>query len=62
MAAPLSAALRAAVRLAAANRCGYCLTSQAYVPWPLEIDHIIPRARGGSDAEDNLLLSCRAWI
>ena len=30
------------------------------MPWPLEIDHIIPRARGGSDAEDNLWLSCRA--
>jgi 5-methylcytosine-specific restriction endonuclease McrA len=24
------------------------------------IGHIIPRARGGSDAEDNLWLSCRA--
>jgi hypothetical protein len=30
------------------------------VPWPLEIDHIMPRARGGSDAEDNLWLACRA--
>jgi hypothetical protein len=60
MAAPLSAALRARVRRAAAERCGYCRTPQAYVPWPLEIDHIIPRARKGSDAEDNLWLSCRA--
>src|SRR5712691_12664327 len=32
MAAPISADLRAKVRRAAANRCGYCLTSQAYVP------------------------------
>jgi len=60
MAAPRAAALRAAVRHAAAHRCGYCLTSQAYVPWPLEMDHIIPRARGGSDTEDNLWLACRA--
>jgi len=30
------------------------------VPWPLEIDHIMPRTRGGSDAEDNLWLACRA--
>jgi 5-methylcytosine-specific restriction endonuclease McrA len=44
----------------AADRCGYCRTSQTYVPWPLEIDHIMPRARGGSDAEDNLWLACRA--
>jgi 5-methylcytosine-specific restriction endonuclease McrA len=60
MAAPLSAALRARVRRAAADRCGYCRTLQTYVPWPLEIDHIMPRARGGSDAEDNLWLACRA--
>jgi hypothetical protein len=59
MAAPIGAALRARVRAAAANRCGYCRTAQAYVPWPLEIDHIIPRAHGGSDAEDNLWLACR---
>ena len=60
MAAPLSAALRARVRRAAADRCGYCCTAQAYVPWPLEIDHIVPRARGGTDIEDNLWLACRA--
>jgi 5-methylcytosine-specific restriction endonuclease McrA len=60
MAAALSATLRTRVRRAAADRCGYCRTSQAYVPWPLEIDHIMPRARGGSDAEDNLWLACRA--
>jgi len=33
---------------------------QAYGPWPLAIDPIIPRAYGGSDAEDNLWLVCRA--
>ena len=26
---------------------------------PLEIDHIIPKARGGTDAEANLWLACR---
>jgi len=51
MAVPIGAALRARVHAAAAGRCGYCRTSQAYVPWPLEIDHIILRARGGSVAD-----------
>lgn len=60
MAESLSEALRTQVRLAAANRCGYCLTHQSYVPWTLEIEHIIPRALGGSNAEDNLWLACRS--
>lgn len=60
MAGQLSATLRARIRSAAANQCGCCLTSQAYVPWALEIDHIIPRAHGGTDAEENLWLACRA--
>jgi hypothetical protein len=60
MAGPLSAALRAKVRTAAGNRCGYCLTSQEYVPWRLEIEHMIPRAKGGSEVEDNLWLACRS--
>jgi hypothetical protein len=60
MSGPPSEALRAQVRAAAANRCGYCLTHQAYVPWTLEIEHIVPRAKGGSDAEDNLWLACRS--
>jgi hypothetical protein len=35
MSGPLSEALHAQVRAVAANRCGYCLTHQAYVPWAL---------------------------
>jgi hypothetical protein len=60
MAAPLSEVLRARVQAAAANRCGYCLTHQSYVPWTLEIEHIIPRSKGGADDETNLWLACRA--
>jgi hypothetical protein len=60
MAAPIGVALRAHVRAAATNRCGYGRMAQAYVPWPLAIDPILPRAYGGSDAEDNLGLACRA--
>ena len=54
----MSEILRARVREQAGNRCGYCLTRQEYVPWVLEIDHIIPKAKGGMDDEENLWLAC----
>lgn len=41
----------------AGNRCGYCLGEQRYIFTPLEIDHILPTAAGGTD-EDNLWLAC----
>lgn len=43
---------------AAGNRCGYGLSAQRYVMGALEVEHIIPRALGGSDDELNLWLSC----
>lgn len=52
-------ARKARVHEAAANRCGFCLTPQGYAMHVLEIDHIIPRAAGGSDDEGNLWLACR---
>ena len=42
-------AVRARVREAAGDRCGYCLSPQRFVMGKLEIEHIIPRALGGSD-------------
>jgi hypothetical protein len=55
----ISDLVRARVRAEAKDRCGYCLSSQRYVFAPLEIDHILPQARGGTDDEDNLWLACR---
>src|SRR6266540_6684307 len=46
------------VREAARHRCGYCLSPQHLVMARLEIEHIIPRAKGGADEESNLWLSC----
>lgn len=46
------------VRLAAGNRCGYCLSPQRLVMALLEIEHIIPLAKGGSNDEFNLWLAC----
>ena len=56
----VSETLQAKIRAQAKNRCGYCLTRQEYVPWILEIEHIIPKSRGGTDNEENLWLACRS--
>ena len=39
-------------------RCGYCLTSEAIVGTPMEIDHLIPQSMGGLTEEANLWLAC----
>lgn len=46
------------VREAARNRCGYCLSPQHLVMARLEIEHIIPLSKGGSQDESNLWLAC----
>lgn len=54
----IPAARRQRVAETARFRCGYCLTSQRITGPLLEIDHIIPEARGGTSDEDNLFLAC----
>lgn len=51
--------VRERVRAVANNQCGYCLSQQKYVLGILEIEHILPKAAGGSDGEGNLWLACR---
>jgi hypothetical protein len=36
------------------------LARQEYVPWTLEIEHIVPKSKGGTDDEENLCLACRS--
>jgi AhpD family alkylhydroperoxidase len=48
------AALAQRVRTAADNRCGYCLSPQHLVMARLEIEHLVPLAKGGTDDESNL--------
>lgn len=55
----ISEAVRARVRAQADNQCGYCRSLQKYVLGVLEIEHIISKAAGGSDDEENLWLACR---
>ena len=54
----ISEEIRARVRAKSGNRCGYCQSLQKYVLGILEIDHIIPKATGGTDNEENLWLAC----
>lgn len=54
----ISAALRRRVAEISQYRCGYCLTAQRIIGPLLEVDHIVPEARGGTDDEDNLVLAC----
>ena len=54
----ISEQIRARVQTQADNRCGYCLSPQQYILGMLEIDHLIPRSRGGGDEEENLWLAC----
>lgn len=55
----LAEKLKRKIRRQAKNRCGYCLLPQSLNPGPLEIEHILPTAKGGTDDEENLWLACR---
>jgi hypothetical protein len=59
MSASIPDDVRDRVRQRADNRCGYCRSRQEYVLGFLEIEHIIPKSRGGTDDEQNLWLACR---
>ena len=54
----ISRDLRQAIAELSSYRCGYCLTPEALIGINLEIDHLIPRARGGRTEQDNLWLAC----
>src|SRR5437764_5997310 len=52
--------LRDRIAATAGYRCGYCLTAEAIVGTPMEVDHLIPEVLGGLTEEDNLWLACSA--
>jgi hypothetical protein len=54
----LPQALRQKVAAQAQYRCGYCLTAEAVVGTPMELEHLLPESLGGLTEEDNLWLAC----
>lgn len=55
----ISEKLKTKIRRQAKNRCGYCLLPQFLNPNLLEIEHLLPTAKGGTETEENLWLACR---
>lgn len=55
----ISRSLRANILQQAEHRCGYCQTQERVSGIPLTVEHILPRALGGTDAIENLWCSCR---
>lgn len=51
---------RPAVARRAHYHCEYCRYPEAASSTPLEVDHIVPEAKGGTTTLDNLALSCRS--
>jgi hypothetical protein len=54
----LPRALRRQIADRARWRCEYCLSPAAFSTQPFEVDHVIPRSKGGLTNADNLALSC----
>ena len=50
--------LRDRIAAQAQHRYGYCLSAEAIVGAPMEIEHIIPESLGGLTEEGNLWLAC----
>jgi 5-methylcytosine-specific restriction endonuclease McrA len=48
----------ALVRARAGGRCEYCHAPQVLIGQAFHLDHIIPRAAGGSTSAQNLCLAC----
>ncbi|MBK8490432.1 MAG: HNH endonuclease [Saprospirales bacterium] len=54
----ISESTKRAVEERADGRCEYCMSLRKFSPQPFIIEHIIPISKGGSDASENLALSC----
>lgn len=44
----------------ARHRCEYCRAPESIFNLEFEVEHVVPRARGGPDEAPNLALSCRS--
>ena len=44
----------------AGERCEYCHAPERVFNFAFEVEHILPRSAGGTDALDNLALACES--
>lgn len=58
MGAYLPVALRQQLREADDHRCVYCQTTEFNSGYPVVVDDIIPRSKGGSTSFENLCFAC----
>ncbi|NCC37315.1 MAG: hypothetical protein EOM24_35690 [Chloroflexia bacterium] len=56
----INAELRALVVERARDRCEYCLSPARYATQRLSVEHVLPRAKGGQTAFENLAVCCLA--
>lgn len=55
----VSEELRALVVERARDRCEYCLSPATYATQRFSVEHVLPRAKGGQNAFENLALACQ---
>jgi hypothetical protein len=55
----VSEELRTLVAERAHGHCEYCLSPARYATQRLSVEHILPRAKGGTSTFENLALSCQ---
>ena len=59
MAEFISLKIKTIVARRAGHICEYCRTSSAFSSSKFSVEHIVPRANGGSDSLDNLAYACQ---
>lgn len=50
----------AAILARGGHACAYCASTAEESGAPLQLDHLRPRAVGGTDTADNLVVACRS--
>jgi 5-methylcytosine-specific restriction endonuclease McrA len=50
--------LRKRLRAVSGRRCSYCRSDELLMGAPLEVEHIVPRAKGGKTTISNLCFAC----